>query len=80
MLAHCPAVPPAFGDARLSQIHFLIDSHNLLPVDAHGFDAHYLVSDKAHKVHIRGRSAVDPLFIINVAILLADSASGRPLA
>ena len=80
MWAHCQGAAPAFWRHLILQINFLIDSHNLLAIDAHGLDAHHLVSYKAHKIHVRRRSAVNPLFIIRVASFSRTRRGGRPLA
>ena len=51
--------------------HFLFVAYDLLAADFHGFDAHHFIAHDADEVHVLRRIAIDPLFVIGVAVFLA---------
>src|SRR5580693_8328846 len=61
------------GDAGLRlEIDFFCGAETLAAVNLHGLDAHHLIANHSHEIHVLGRLAIDPLLVFDVSILLTN--------
>ena len=62
--------PRVSVDRALRRITSFLGADNFLAANPHGLDPHHFIADDAHEIDVGRRLAIDPLFVLSLAVFL----------